>query len=367
MDRTLRHWSAIAAGLALAGLTGSASAENTAREPAPLQRPALLTPRALQANLLGVARAGERLVAVGERGVIILSDDQGRQWRQVPVPVSVTLTAVRFADAKHGWAAGHSGVLLSTADGGATWQSVLDGLTVVKLQEALVRRLTERWGNTDPRVTREAERLSRLTEDGPDKPWFDLQIDSRGQLWLIGAYGLILRSTDAKTWESWADHLDNPKDQHLYALRAVGNVITIVGEQGLLLRSADGGDRFERLASPYKGSFFEQSLSESAWVVAGLRGNAYISTDGGQRFEPTPLPVPVSVTASAPLPDGAVLLADQSGSLYRAQGGRIQPLKANVGPNPSSLVFASDGSLIGAGRNGPQRLSFDLPSLMSAR
>ena len=34
-------------------------------------------------------------------------------------PVSVTLTAVRFADATHGWAVGHGGVVLATADGGA--------------------------------------------------------------------------------------------------------------------------------------------------------------------------------------------------------------------------------------------------------
>ncbi|WP_445667044.1 hypothetical protein, partial [Klebsiella pneumoniae] len=39
--------------------------------------------------LLSVARAGERLVAVGESGLVILSDDQGATWRQVQAPVNV--------------------------------------------------------------------------------------------------------------------------------------------------------------------------------------------------------------------------------------------------------------------------------------
>ena len=37
------------------------------------------------------------------------------------MPTSVTLTAVRFADAQHGWAVGHGGVILATQDGGEQW------------------------------------------------------------------------------------------------------------------------------------------------------------------------------------------------------------------------------------------------------
>ena len=63
-----------------------------------------------------------RIVAVGERGLVILSDDRGASWRQVPSPVSVTLTMVRFADEQHGVAVGHGGTVLTTDDAGTTWR-----------------------------------------------------------------------------------------------------------------------------------------------------------------------------------------------------------------------------------------------------
>src|SRR5213593_949007 len=72
-----------------------------------LDRPALPVAMAAKSMLLGAAQAGERLVAVGERGIVVLSEDAGRTWRQARVPVSVTLTAVRFVDAKQGFVVGH--------------------------------------------------------------------------------------------------------------------------------------------------------------------------------------------------------------------------------------------------------------------
>ena len=64
----------------------------------------------LQIN--GIARAGERLVAVGERGKILFSDDRGGDWRVAAVdkPQGATLTQVAFADSRHGIAVGHSGL-----------------------------------------------------------------------------------------------------------------------------------------------------------------------------------------------------------------------------------------------------------------
>lgn len=91
---------------------------------APLQAvPAVQAGNATQATMLAAGWAGERVVAVGDHGVVLLSDDQGRQWRQArSVPLSTPLTGVSFVDARHGWAVGHWGAILSTADGGESWQ-----------------------------------------------------------------------------------------------------------------------------------------------------------------------------------------------------------------------------------------------------
>lgn len=71
---------------------------------APLQAvPAVQAGNATQATMLAAGWAGERVVAVGDHGVVLLSDDQGRQWRQArSVPLSTPLTGVSFVDARHG-------------------------------------------------------------------------------------------------------------------------------------------------------------------------------------------------------------------------------------------------------------------------
>ena len=59
--------------------------------------------------LIDITRAGDRLVAVGERGFALLSDDAGETWRSRETPVTRTLTGVSFRDAKVGVAVGRGG------------------------------------------------------------------------------------------------------------------------------------------------------------------------------------------------------------------------------------------------------------------
>src|SRR5579862_587423 len=106
------------AGALLALLAGTAAAQ---QQPAP--RAAEPARRAAQSLLIALASAGERLVAVGDRGSIVLSEDHGTTWRQAAqVPVQALLTGVCFFDERHGVAVGHDQVILSSADGGDSWQ-----------------------------------------------------------------------------------------------------------------------------------------------------------------------------------------------------------------------------------------------------
>ena len=57
--------------------------------------------------LRDIAQAGTRLVAVGERGFTMVSDDAGASWKSIATPVTRTLTGVAFKDAKVGVAVGH--------------------------------------------------------------------------------------------------------------------------------------------------------------------------------------------------------------------------------------------------------------------
>jgi photosystem II stability/assembly factor-like uncharacterized protein len=110
-------------GLVLAASACIAMAQDVKPVPAPKQTPAVkLANAAPDGLILGAARAGKRMVTVGDRGVILLSDDQGKTWRQAQeVPTRATLTAIFAVDEKNLWAVGHWGVILKSVDGGEHW------------------------------------------------------------------------------------------------------------------------------------------------------------------------------------------------------------------------------------------------------
>jgi len=314
-------------------------------------RAALGARRAEGAVLQAAANAGRRIVAVGERGLVLASDDDGRSWRQQPTPVSVTLTAVRFADANHGAAVGHGGIVLLTADAGTSWRVVFDGRRAAQLALDAAR------ASGNPALVGSAERLAA---EGADKPFLDVLMPDASTLIVVGAYGLAFASSDGgRHWASWLDRLDNPKALHLYALRQRGDHWLAVGEQGLMLRSTDGGKRFQRLPSPYKGSFFvAEFLGEQDIVVAGLRGNVWRSGDAGSSWTQVPAPMPASINASLRTPDGALLLANQAGFVMKLAADRLEPMHKNALPPINGLVLGEGRRLMALTVMGAMQLPF---------
>jgi photosystem II stability/assembly factor-like uncharacterized protein len=304
-----------------------------------LQRPAVTVKAPQRAVLLAAAQAGTRVVAVGERGIVALSDDRGASWRQAPCPVSVTLTMVRFADEQHGVAVGHGGTVLTTDDAGTTWRLRLDGWRLAELAKAAA---------TTPAAQQDAE---RLLADGPDKPFLDVLMWDAKRLLAVGAYGLAFYSADGgESWAPWMDRLPNPKALHWYVARRAGNTLLLAGEQGLLARSDDGGQTFQTMNSPYKGSWFAGEIrADGQTVLAGLRGNVWRSSDGGAQWAQLASPVPATITAMAVGADGVLLLASQAGVVLRLQGDALVPLKAPPVPMPSAMLPLRGGPLLTLG------------------
>jgi photosystem II stability/assembly factor-like uncharacterized protein len=321
-----------------------------------LDRPALMSPRAKDATLLCVTRAQGRLVAVGERAIVLLSDDRGVTWRQAEVPVSVTLTSVDFPTAQKGWAVGHSGVVLHTEDGGTTWVKQLDGRQAAHLIGGSAQAALAAGGPTAPRQLALAR---RLIDEGPDKPFLDVYFADENRGFIVGAYGLVFATHDGgKTWLPWQDHLDNPEGRHLYSVRAGGNHLYVAGEQGTLYRSDDGGASFVRLESPYAGTLFGALPGERGTIlVFGLRGHAYWSNDAGRTWHPSAVPSPSSLTGAVRLADGSIVVTSQEGEVLRStdQGHRFRALPIPRQFPLTSAVQAADGRLVLSGIRGLSR------------
>ncbi len=320
----------------------------------PLVLPAEQSVRAQHSLQLALARAGDRLVAVGERGVVLLSDDAGATWRQAAsVPVSVTLTDVHFVSASEGWLVGHSGVVLHSGDGGEHWQLQLDGNQVARiiLDDARSRAATD---------SAEVRNAQRLVDDGPDKPLLGVRFVDARNGFVVGAYGIALATTDGGgSWHSLVGRIPNPRGNHLYQIQIDARRILIAGEQGVLFRSDDGGASFHGLSVPYGGTFFGVlGMTGERLLAYGLRGNAWRSEDGGSNWVKVDLGQPVTVTAGLRLGDGSLLLADESGRLLRSrdEGRSFSALPVHPGTGLTGIGEARDGALVLSSARGLARI-----------
>lgn len=313
----------------------------------PLKRPARSSALASQRLVTALAAIGpQQLIAVGQRGHVLLSKDAGVSWTQSVAPLSSDLSAVQFLDAQHGYAVGHDGVVLGSADGGQHWTKLLDGKAANALALAQLQQ-----SSGSPERERLLGEAQRNLESGPDKPFLDLHFTSLQEGFVVGAYNLIFQTRDGgKSWQSWYDRSDNSdKLFNLYGIRAHKGQVFVVGEAGLVMRLDTAKQRFVRIATGYSGSFFGLLDTGDALIAYGMRGNAVVSRDGGNNWEPLASGLQASITASAKGADGSLWLADQMGhvSVSRDGGQRFAPVKlalnmplAGIHVTPATLVLA---------------------------
>jgi photosystem II stability/assembly factor-like uncharacterized protein len=328
-----------------------------------LDRPAMQSPLAAKKLLLAVARADDRLVAVGPRGHIVVSMDAGVTWQQSQVPVSSDLTAVFFANAKRGWAVGHDGVVLASTDGGATWSRQLDGRAVNELVLADVKAKLA----ADPEsaqlqaLVAEAERSAA---EGPDKPLLDVWFENETTGYVVGAYGLLLKTTDGgATWQSWFDRADNPRFMNLYSIRPAGGALYVAGEGGTVLKLDPASQRFAAVPVDYAGSLFGIADLGDAVLVYGLRGNAFRSTDSGASWIKVDSRLPATIVGGTSAGHGTVVLSDQGGRLSLSTDGGVSfaPLPLQRTVPVTSIVDAGAGRLAVTGPFGVMVVAPDAP------
>jgi photosystem II stability/assembly factor-like uncharacterized protein len=298
--------------------------------------PAEIEPLAPQSLLLDLAFAGKRLVAVGERGHVLLSDDQGATWRQArSVPTRVMLTAVFFADADHGWAVGHDETILKTEDGGETW------MRVHHAPEA-------------------------------QQPLLDLWFANRVSGIAVGAYGAYYTTNDGgRTWSgakfapataaaqdpSQMDEL--PPDYHLNRIAGVGNRLYIAAEGGQLYRSDDRGASWRTLPSPYEGSFFGLVPIRGEGLLAfGLRGRLFKSADAGETWHPIESHTTAMLTDGIVINDLRVVISGLAGVLLvsRDAGETFVLTQQDDRKGLSSLLPGPVGAVVVAGEGGVRTL-----------
>lgn len=352
-------------GLALAAALAATSAwpaqpVQPARWRDVLDTPAMKSPLASRTLLNGLASAGNRVVAVGQRGHIVYSDDAGKNWRQAEVPVSSDLVAVTFPNATTGWAVGHDGVVLRTTDAGLSWTTQLDGRQVGEIMVRYYQREAAALAADDPkRAGLLVDEARRFEAQGAENPFLDVWFRDASDGFVVGAFGLVLHTTDGgATWEPWLHAVENPKGLHLYAVRGIGSDTYIAGEQGLLLKLERGDTRFRALELPYKGTLFGITGNARSLIAYGLRGTVLRSTDGGRNWQQTPTGLQVGLTAGTRQDDGRIVLVSQAGHVLTSNddGASFKAASVERTVPAAAVATPAKGALIIAGPRGAQSL-----------
>lgn len=330
-----------------------------------LDVPAQHSSRVLGGLMTDLARAGDRLVAVGAYGAIVYSDDQGASWAQAEVPLQTTLTAVTFVDDKLGWAVGHDAVILYTEDSGASWIRQLDGRSTGDLllasSEPLLAELESR-PEADfelmDRVMMAVDEARREVEIGPNRPLLDVWFRDAMNGFAVGAFGYYFVTEDGgMTWRDASLELPNAESLHLYSIAPVnGSTLLIVGEFGLLLRSPDLGRTWETIELEYGGTLFSVTGGDRVAWIAGLRGNAFYSSDAGQTWEYVSTGTEATLLSARIVAPGEAMLVGVSGSVLRASALTREafPMSEPLGAHLAAGMVVGDSWIV-AGAKGLQR------------
>ncbi|MES2684412.1 MAG: YCF48-related protein [Pseudomonadota bacterium] len=261
----------------------AAEAPEAAPTVAAKPRPSEMLPLTSKGLMLDVVVTGKHLIAVGDRGSVIVSNN-GADWATVQTPVRSPLTAVSFADEMNGWAVGHDAVILATKDGGKTWA----------------------MQNYSPEL---------------EKPFLDVIALDANNVLAFGAYGLLYKTSDAGVTWAMAEAPEIRADElHFNGAAKLNNgSVLAVGEQGMLGLSSDGGGTWTKLTSPYDGSYYGAlPLGETGALVYGLRGNVYKTTDvAAGTWTKVETDTVASFFGGTNLPDGGVALVGLAGAVLK--------------------------------------------------
>ena len=239
--------------------------------------------------------------AAGTAGTIIGTHDGGAHWLVEPTNVDGTLRAIAFADPRLGLAVGDGGLVLRTSDGGDSWSRIatnssidlygvaisrVDGQAWIVGADGVLLRSTDRGLSFAPPATiaTQALRAVRVTDSGLGLA--------------AGDGGVLVFTRDGAHWSELGANL--PVDLNGLSLSDDGQRALVVGAAGHIWRSVDAAVTWTRVDTGDSRALssigFSDEVAGRGWAV-GEHGALLITNDDGASFAALATPADVDFTA----------------------------------------------------------------------
>ncbi len=241
--------------------------------------------------ITAISTAGTRLVAVGDRGTVIISDDSGKNWASRTSGTEGDLLGIVAIGTDRGnklVAVGREETVITSTDNGDTW----DFETSMTTQLAL-NAITAINTESGSRLVAVGENGIVRTSDDSGKSWTAQISGTAGHLWgvtaigtdrgsrlvAVGAGGQVVISDD--NGESWAARISGTGGLHLISITAIGSRLVAVGDGDTAITSIDSGESWKVLTSG-TGKLTNITAIDSRLVAVGLNGRVITSGNRGE-------------------------------------------------------------------------------------
>ncbi len=226
--------------------------------------------------------------AVGRNGIILISDDGGASW-QLEKWGSFSFRDIHMLTPKRGFIAADNGYLFRTEDGGDSWQAIefesfSSNLNSITFHNGTGVITTDRGGVITSFDAGKTWKLGYLAEARKKNRWVNINrafLLNDYNIWVVGDEGLILNSTDGG--RSWDNH--RFMERKYLAVHFINDSTGFIGgEKGTILITEDGGEKWTRLkvSSP---RINDMVAFGSGIVAIGENGTVLKSDAQGRRWQ----------------------------------------------------------------------------------
>lgn len=278
---------------------------------------------------LGRAALGLTLAWACVGAAVVAADDAARPrlsvvHRGIPHDAIYAMTI----HGKEGLAVGAAGVLLTSGDGGASWAAGTSGTELALLGVAV---------NGEHKII--VGQRGTVLVSGPDGTWapgasntesrlLNVAVNSAGLAIAVGEFGTILRSRDGgKNWEQrpvdWEAFRDDGYEPHIYAVDVDDSGRVLIGaEFAYVIVSEDGGETFQLLHKGEKSIFAMDVLPNGTGYAVGQEGLMMKTVDGGRNWTELATNTDANLFGVWASADGAVVATGMRALLASDDGGQ---------------------------------------------